>query len=54
MTDPLAHLPAPRPSSDGSAARPSEHWLVQQLHAQREDADRARLAALLTTAPAPA
>ena len=54
MTDTLAHLPSPRPSSDPSAARSSEHWLVQLLHAQREDADRVRLAALLTTAPAPA
>ena len=64
VNDHLLSMPSPRPSSDQAAPRPSDprpsdprpsdHWLVQQLHEQREAADRTRLAALLTTAPTPA
>ena len=54
VDDARTHLPSPRPSSDGGELRTTDHPLVQLLHQERQAADRARLAALLATAPTPA
>ena len=56
VDDARTHLPSPRSSSDGAGGRrgTTDHALVQLLHEERQAADRARLAALLATAPTPA
>jgi len=58
VDDARATLPSPRPSTDGGGGGggrwAAAHPLVQLLHEERQAADRARLAALLATAPTPA